>query len=133
MAQANPIIFGYYTTADMRYDLINYVNEQDYTINQVEEFQTWTDANWIDYRDFVRTRIEGTVTLGFSNEATYQSVLAALRSAVRANGTIKLYAYVNNMQTSQAFFAFVDIVGAGKWDRHNSRQWQTLTLSVRER
>lgn len=133
MAQTNPIYFGYYSTADVLTDMTAYLDEQNFTVNQADEYQTWTDANWTDHQEHVRTRISGEAVLGFADEATYRAFLAAFRGARRTNGTIRLKAYVNNLDTVADFYAFVAITGAGKWDRQNSRQWQTIALTIRER
>ena len=128
----NPVFFGYYAGTTV-VDMTASVDVQNYGLNREDVYQSWTDGNWTDHRDVVRTRIRGSVTLGFRSETASHNFLAALTSVQQADGTVKLCAYVNNVQTVCSFFAFVDTAGAGRWDLKNSRQWQTLTLTISER
>lgn len=128
----NPAFFGYYSGTSV-VDMTGYADIQNLALNREDVFQSWTDGNWTDHRDVVRTRIRGTVTLGFRSETTYHSFLSGLAGAKLADGTVRLQAYVNNVQTVCSFYAFVDTAGAGRWDLVNARQWQTLTLNISER
>ena len=128
----NPAFFGYYSGSSV-VDMTGYADIQNLALNREDVFQSWTDGNWTDHRDVVRTRIRGTVTLGFRSETTYHSFLSGLAGAKLADGTVRLQAYVNNVQTVCSFYAFVDTAGAGRWDLVHARQWQTLTLTVTER
>jgi len=135
MAQTNPAYFGYYNAASTLVDMTAYADIQNINLNRADVFQTWTDGNWNERRVKVRTKISGSVQLGFASESTYRSFLTALAAAAAAStdGTVKLKAYVNNVENVCEFFAYVDTVGAGKWDLLNSRQWQTLALNISER
>ena len=133
MAQTNPVYFGYYNAASTLVDMTAYADIQNYGLNRADVFETWTDGNWKERRVRVRTRISGDVVLGFSSESTYRSFLTDLAAAVGSDGTVKLRAYVNNVESVCEFFAYVDTAGAGKWDLLNSRQWQTLKLEISER
>ena len=128
----NPVFFGYYVGTTI-VDMTGAVDIQNYGLNREEEDQRWTDGNWTQHRAVVRTRISGSVVLGFASETSYHNFLAALAAQRQADGTVKLCAYVNNVQTVCTFFAFVDAAGAGRWDLVNARQWQTLTLTITER
>lgn len=133
MPQLNPVFFGYYTTADVLVDLTDAVDIQNFSLNREAEVQEWIDGNWQTHRAVVRTRISGSVNVGYAGESSHQSFLSGLAAAVRSDGTVKLKAYVNNVESVCTFFAFVDTAGAGKWDLKNSRQWQTTTLTITER
>lgn len=129
----NPVSFGFYNAGGTVTDMTGSIDLQNYGLNREDVFQSWTDGNWTDHRDVVRTRIRGTVTLGFRSETTYHTFLSGLAGAKLADGTVQLQAYVNNVQTVCSFYAFVDTAGAGRWDLVNARQWQTLTLQISER
>jgi len=129
----NPISFGFYNAGGTVTDMTDAVNAQEYGLNREDVFQSWTDGNWLDHRDVVRTRIRGDVQIGFASESAYHAFLAALSAAKQQDGTVRLLAYVNNVAAPCDFYAFIDYPGAGRWDLVNSRQWQTLTLSISER
>lgn len=129
----NPVYFGFYNASAQLVDMTTFVDIQEYGLNREAVFETWTDGNWKEHRVKVRDRISGVVNIGFASETTYHDFLSALALAVGEDGTVKLKAYVNNVETVCEFFAYVDAVGAGKWDLVNGRQWQTLALTVSER
>lgn len=129
----NPIYFAFYDASSVLVDMTGKMDIQGYGLNRADVYQTWTDGNWLDHRDVVRTRISGAVKLGFSSEADYRSFLENLAAAATADGSVHVKAYVNNVRTVCDFYAFIDTAGAGKWDLTNSRQWQAVTLTVSER
>lgn len=129
----NPVYFGYYNASAQLVDMTGSVDIQNFGLNRQDVFETWTDGNWKERRVKVRDRISGVVNIGFASETAYHGFLSALAAAVGEDGTVKLRAYVNNVQTVCEFFAYVDISGAGKWDLLNGRQWQTLAMTVSER
>lgn len=133
MPQINPVSFGYYDANDQLVDLTPAIDIQSVSLNREAIYQEWTDGNWTDHRAVVRTRISGTVNVGFRQESAHRAFLTDLAAAVREDGTIKLSAYVNNVEDVCVFYAFVETVGAGKWDLVNSRQWQTTALKITER
>lgn len=133
MPQINPVSFGYYDANDQLVDLTPAVDIQNVSLNREAIYQEWTDGNWISHRAFVRARISGTVNVGYRLESAHRAFLAGLAGAVREDGTVKLRAYVNNVEDVCVFYAFVEPVGAGKWDLLNSHQWQTTALKITER
>lgn len=129
----NPVYFAYYSTSGAAVDMTGAADVQNFNLNQEELYQEWTDGNWVDHRAVVRTRISGSVALGFRSEAALQAFLTAFAAARKEDGTVHLKSYVNNVETVCDYYAFVDISGAGKWDLVNGRQWQTLALSIKEK
>lgn len=114
-------------------DLSQYADIQNYNINEVDVFQSWTDGNWIDHRDVVRTRITGTVLLGFKTAASWSAFQALLASQRNAAGYYPVTLYVNNTGTTETIDAFLDMTNATKWDLVNDRFWRVQTVKVTER
>lgn len=114
-------------------DLTAYANIQDYNINQVDVYQNWTDGNWIAHREIVRTRIQGTVTLGFKKASDWNAFLTLLQEQRNASGFFPVTAYVNNTGSLETIDAFLDLAGTGKWDLVNDRFWRVITISVSQR
>ena len=129
----NPIYFAFYNASSQLVDMTGSMDQQNYGLNRSEVYQSWTDGNWKDHRDVVRTRVSGAVKLGFSSESDYTAFLTSFAAAALADGTVKIKAYVNNVQTVCEFYAFTDMEGAGKWNLTSGRQWQTLTIKVSEK
>ena len=113
-------------------DLTPYEDIQNHDVNQTEVYQSWTDGNWKERRVLIRKRIEGSVTLGFSNEESLIDFLYILKNNKQPDGTYNINVFVNNMHTTVTINAFLTISGAGKWDTVNDKQWQTLTVEIME-
>lgn len=114
-------------------DLTAYADIQNYNINKADVFQNWTDGNWVDHRDMVRTRITGTILLGFKTAASWSAFLALLTSQRNAAGFYPVTVYVNNTGTTETIDAFLDMTNATKWDLVNDRFWRVQTVTVTQR
>ena len=114
-------------------DLTEFVDIQTYKINREDVYETWTDGNWMEHRVVARTRISGTLRLGFADAADLAAFLALLAAEKTAGGWYPVTAYVLNTGATAAVDAFVDPEGEAKWDIKNGRQWVVQTLSVRQR
>jgi hypothetical protein len=53
-------------------DLSAFADIQNWKVNQVDVWQEWTDGNWIDHREIVRQRVEGSFKLGFKTAAAWK-------------------------------------------------------------
>lgn len=114
-------------------DLSAFADIQNYDVNKVDVFQEWTDGNWINHRDIVRTRIQGTVTLGFKTVTDWNAFVSLLNANRDEAGYFAVTVWVNNTATSETINAFLDLVGSGKWDLVNNRFWRVITISVTQR
>lgn len=114
-------------------DLTDYADIQNFNINKQDVFQEWTDGNWIDHRDIVRTRIAGSFQLGFKDSADWSAFLALLTSQKDEAGYYPVTTYVNNTGAAETINAFLDIQVAGKWNLVNNRFWQTVTVNLTQR
>ena len=114
-------------------DLSAFADIQNYDVNKTDVYQEWTDGNWIDHREIVRTRIQGTVTLGFKKTSDWNAFVALLNATRNAAGYFPITLWVNNTATSETIDAFLDLAGSGKWDLVNSRFWRVITISVTQR
>ena len=63
-------------------DLTPAVDVQHYDVNVNDVYTAWTDANWIEHRDKVRTRIEGRIILGYSNAASFAAAVTTIATAL---------------------------------------------------
>ena len=121
----------FFKIADM--DLTPFVDIQNHEVNRSDVFQNWTDGNWIERRELVRTRIEGTTTVGFSKIADFEAFKTHLAAARHPAGYFPITVYVNNIGEVVQLSAFLTIEGEGKWDLINSRQWITQAIAIMER
>ena len=109
------------------------VDPQDFDVNCVDVFDSWTDANWIEHREFIRMRIQGRLVLGYASATDFSSAVSTIASALSANGYASCTILCNNDGTTHTGDCYLTISGSGQWDLTNTRQWQTLTVEVYER
>ena len=114
-------------------DLTGFADIQNYSVNQNDVYQNWTDGNWIEHRDVVRRRVEGEVKLGFAKAADFAAFTALLISARQTGGWYPVTVYVNNTGAVMDIEAFLEVKGAGKWDLKNGRQWVVQTIQITQR
>lgn len=115
------------------WDYTSAVNWQNYAVNQSEENSEWTDANHKKHKNIARTRVVGTVELGFWKDIHLTAFMNDLANERSSDGTNRLSLYVTNLDRAvyqKAFF--VERVGDIRYDFLNGRRWQTITLSIEE-
>ena len=54
------------------------LNDETYNVKKNDEFDVWKDANRVEHRKKVRTRVAGSFNLKFRDEASYTSFLTTL-------------------------------------------------------
>lgn len=114
-------------------DLSGYEDIQNHSVQLLDEYETWVDGNHVTHRVITRTRISGTVILGFKKATDFAALQTLLGSAKDANGYYPISVYCNNTGACESVNAFLDIQGADKWDVTNSRQWQVVTITISQR
>lgn len=125
---SSPIFFKLGST-----DLSPAADIQNWKVDQVDVYQEWTDGNWIDHREIVRQRIEGSFQLGFKTESAWTDFTTLLAAAKNAAGYYTLQIYVNNLASSETVNAFLEISAANKWDLVNSRFWRVVSVKLQQR
>lgn len=125
---SSPIFFKLGST-----DLSPAADIQNWNVNQVDVWQEWTDGNWIDHREIVRQRVEGSFKLGFKTAAAWNDFTALLDAARNVAGYYALQVYVNNTASTETVDAFLEISAANKWDLVNSRFWRVVDVKLTER
>ena len=111
-------------------DLTPWGDIQNYDINRDDVFETWTDGNYVNHREIVRTRYGGKVTLGFDNATDFAAFTALMTSARQIGGYYSVTAYIQNTGETATFDAYLDTDGSGKWDVVNGRRWLVVTVTV---
>ena len=114
-------------------DLTSFADIQNYSINKEDVYQEWTDGNWIDHREIARTRISGTVQLGFKTAQSWTAFQTLLAAQKNAAGYFPVTLYVNNTGTTETIDAFLDMTNNSKWDLVNDRFWKVQTVKVTQR
>lgn len=111
-------------------DMTAFEDIQNHAVNRTDVYDVWTDGNWVDHRVIVRTRISGTVQLGFASASDHSAFMSLLGTARDAEGFYPISVYCANTGTLETLDAYLDVSGADKWDLANGRQWQTVTVKI---
>lgn len=109
------------------------VDWKTYQMNQSDEYDEWTDGYRKKHRIKARTRISGTLHLGFKNDESYDRFVTNLENNKKDGyGYISLEAYVTNLNEDIQFLAFADKTASVYRNVKNKRVWADVSLTVEE-
>jgi len=111
-------------------DLTQWEDTEQHKVNRDDVFTTWTDGNWVEHREIVRTRISGTVVLGFKREADFTAFITLLSTAQNANGYYPITVWCSNTNTSETINAFLDVSGDTVWDVTAPIKYHQITVTI---
>lgn len=111
-------------------DLTKWEDTEQHKVNREDVFTTWTDGNWVDHREIVRTRISGTVVLGFKRETEFAAFMTLLTTARNANGYYPVTVWCSNTNTSETINAFLDLEGDTVWDVTAPIKYHKITVQI---
>lgn len=114
-------------------DLTKWEDTEKHDVNRTDVYTTWTDGNWNEHREIVRTRVSGTVTLGFSKEADFTAFMTLFSTARDANGYYPVTVWCSNTNTTETINAFLDIDGETVWDLSTPRKYHRITVNIHGR
>lgn len=114
-------------------DVSSHIDIQEYKVNAEDVYDSWTDGNWVTHRVVTRTRVSGTCEVGFASATDYAAFVALLATARQPGGWYNINCYLHNKGANASVQAYIDTDGEAKWDLTNSRQWQTIVLTITER
>ena len=114
-------------------DLTDYIDIQSYNVNNTEEYTEWTDANHVKHRDVLRTRLSGSINLGFRSAAEVTSFLSVLSSNVQAGNYYPAQVFSNDDNTLHQANIFIEGDAEIKRDLINGRVWHQYAIEITER
>ena len=96
-------------------DFTDRVNQRSYNVQKQDEYETWTDGNWITHHETVRTRVSGSIDLTFLTEAQYTAFNAAIAAVKTAGGYCPVQLWINNTKELATINAFLTIQTKHRW------------------
>lgn len=114
-------------------DITDFMDTQNYSVNQCDVYTEWEDGNGTRHRDVYRTRISGTFSLGFKTAAQYQAFQTLLSTNRQTGGYYPVTAYVNNTGVTDDYSVYLTMENITKRDELNGRVWYQTTVTVEER
>jgi len=114
-------------------DITQYILSETYDMNQSDVYVEWTDANYIDHRNIVRTRVEGKFEVKFLLQRNYDSFVELINSNKTVGGYIPLTVYVNNQVTTKKIDAFCEFKPIILKDYGDGKIYKSFKIEVKER
>lgn len=114
-------------------DLTPYIDKQNYEVNNVDEFEEWTDANHVKHRHVIRQRLSGNLSIGFRSTTEITNFLTLMGNNLQSGGYYNAQIFANDDNTLHTTEIFIDDISKIKRDVLNGRIWQTYELTVEER
>lgn len=114
-------------------DITQYILSDSYNINQKNEYNEWTDANRVNHRDIIRTRISGEFELQFKigDETPYNNFVTLLKDNT-ASGVLPITVFVNNINESKTINAFYEYLPVLVKNVRSNKTYKSFKLSLEE-
>ena len=80
-------------------DYTKYLQDDSYSINQVDIGETWTDANFKTHYNKV-LKVQGSFDMAFITDTDYNSFLNDIESATNNDGNVECTLHVINLNTT---------------------------------
>ena len=113
-------------------DYSNRVIAGSYNVQTNPIFKSWTDANELEHRTFIRTRIEGTFDMYFKTLAEYNAFTALIASTRAADYTVPCSVLSNTTDTlieGDFYIEFAPVRNRnGSWEDYMER----FTVTIKE-
>lgn len=111
-------------------DLTQWEDTEQHKVNRDDVFTSWTDGNWTEHREIVRTKVSGTVVLGFSKESDFTAFMTLFSTARDVNGYYPVTVWCSNTNTSESINAFLELDGETVWDLSTPRKYHRITVAI---
>ena len=84
-----------------------FIVRDSYNVNKVEEFNEWTDANFIKHRYAARQKVKGEFDMQFMKRSDYSAFVANLANTRGLDGTYIATLFLNNQDTAESINCFI--------------------------
>ena len=114
-------------------DITQYVLSESYKINQKDEYNEWTDANRVNHRDIIRTRVEGAFELQFKigDEIPYNNFVALIKDNT-VSGVLPITVFVNNVNETKEINVFYEYLPVMVKNVRSNKYYKSFKLSLEE-
>lgn len=114
-------------------DYTNKIIEGSFDIQKKDIVDSWIDANRIERRNIVRTRIEGKFNMRFLSKSAYSDFLANLQSVKTREGYYPCVVYCNNTQNSEPANLFIDFAPVLRQNESLQLSYDEFSVTIMER
>lgn len=114
-------------------DITQYILSESYNVNQKNEFNEWTDANRVNHRDIIRTRVLGEFELQFKvgDETPYNNFVTLLKDNT-SSGVLHITVFVNNINETKEINVFYEYLPILAKNVRSNKYYKSFKLSLEE-
>lgn len=113
-------------------DFSGHIPAGSYEVNDVDVYESWTDANYREHREKFTSKVSGSVDLFFKTETEFNAFRNALNLSKAEDLTHRITLTCNNTGSDKEIDAFLDysLVRniAGNWQDY----FEMFALKIRE-
>lgn len=114
------------------HDYTRFIKMPTYTVNDVDQYNEWTDANGGYHRDVYRSSAQGTFTLLFEDTRDFENFMTDINNGRLTDGTIMLLIYLNNKMAQKKSYFYVDMTPANELPYMGSKVHDGMEVTIKE-
>lgn len=114
-------------------DYTNNILEGSFEVSKKDVVDSWTDANRVERRNIVRTRIEGQFKMKFLSLDAYNDFIANMVASKQREGFYPCEIRCNNTQTVEPADLFIDFDTALRQNGSLQLTYEEFSVNVMER
>jgi len=112
-------------------DITRYIDKDTYQMNSEAVYESWQNANFVEKRIQIRSRVSGSFEIRCGKGLTLASFLSNWAAAV-ADGVVTIGVWVQNENAFKAIEAFYSISGEEHVELDNGAYYDRLTIEIKE-
>lgn len=115
------------------HDYTKNIKMPTYSVNRLDVYNEWKDANGLNHRDVYRTSVEGSFTLWFDDMMEYEKFINDLKTFKNIDGSYRLTVYINNLLDSCSNDFYLDYSPANELPYMGSKTHDGCSVSIKEK
>ena len=105
-----------------------------YSVNQIDIYTSWEDANGRTHRDVYRKKLSGEFEMMISNASEYQAFVQDVQSHMQNGGYVTCKVAVNNLNTENVQAdLFIDYTPIRTMNNNYTKGYLSFTVTIEER
>lgn len=115
------------------FDLTRYIPMGSYQINNITNYDEWTDSNYTVHRRKTSEKAQGDITVVFPDISTYEAFVTFISTYKNATtGAIACDVFVTNENRVKSINAFIDFEPQNDLPYLNEKKSDGFTISIME-
>lgn len=112
-------------------DITNFIDKDTYSVNAEDMYESWQNANFVEQRIYIRSRVSGSFTIRCGKGLTYSDFLANWEAAVE-DRVVTIGLWVQNKNETEAIEAYYTFEGKKHVQHDNGAYYDEVTVHIEE-